>query len=114
MKAFLCIAALLIVGLTGVALCLHFRAKAAENGAQDAAAFELAQKQTEDALAIKEPDPPHPPGYNFALASHGAKITGGIKPELLIDGNSTTYDSGNGYGYTHWRNKPTESFVIEL
>lgn len=59
-----------------------------------------------------EPEPRFPLGYNFALAAHGGKVSGGVRPELLLDGNSTNYDGGTGYGYTQWRAK--DPFVIEL
>ncbi len=58
------------------------------------------------------PEPRFPLGYNFALSAHGGKVNGGVRPELLIDGDSTHYDGGTGYGYTQWRGK--EGFKIEL
>ena len=71
-------------------------------------------------VAITRPTPTDehvPPGVfgvNFALTSNGATITGGKRPELLIDGDSTHYDGSRGFGYTVWRKTPLESFVVEF
>jgi hypothetical protein len=54
------------------------------------------------------------PGKNYALAANGATITGGTHPEALIDGISTDYDGGRGFGYTHWKSAPPQSFLIDL
>src|SRR5690242_9441563 len=40
--------------------------------------------------------PKQPWHYNYALAANGAKASGCDKSELLIDGNSTVYDGGEG------------------
>ncbi|HYF52040.1 MAG TPA: discoidin domain-containing protein [Planctomycetota bacterium] len=79
---------------------------------------------------IAEPPPPPPvvilprprirqdaakPGsVNFALAANGAKASGGHNAALLIDGNSTDYDGGSGYGHTDWNAQPSPSFIITL
>lgn len=54
------------------------------------------------------------PGYNFALAAHGAKASGGKHPELLIDGNETVYTGGDGFADHPWNATPRQSFQVEL
>ena len=65
-------------------------------------------------VAAPKPTPQRPWTYNVALAIHGATATGGDRPQLLIDGNSTTYDGGEGYSQTDWTVKPTPSMVVTL
>jgi len=76
----------------------------------------LPATQSPAALVITAPalEPRFPRGYNFALATHGGKVSGGVHPEQLIDGNTTNYDGGSGYGHTQWRAQPPGSFLIEL
>jgi hypothetical protein len=56
----------------------------------------------------------YPPGYNHALYTHGATITGGANSVVLIDGISKGYDWYQGYGYSCWTNNPPDSFLITL
>jgi len=112
MKAFLVVIVVLIVGLAGVVWRVHYHAQGAS---QDNAAKGLEQEEPAlEAPREETPDPRFPQGYNFALAANGAKASGGIRPEQLIDGNSTQYDGGSGYAYTHWRSKLPESLQVEL
>ena len=64
----------------------------------------------EPALSVKKV----PWNYNFALASRGGTATGPRRAELLIDGNSTTYDGGEGYAESDWTAKPPVPMVIGL
>jgi hypothetical protein len=50
--------------------------------------------------------------FNHALHTNGTIATGGSRPELLIDENTTVYDGATGYAYTNWPTKPPPSFVI--
>jgi hypothetical protein len=50
--------------------------------------------------------------FNHALQTHGTTATGGSRPELLIDGNTTVYDGANGYAHTAWAAKPPAPFVL--
>ena len=63
-------------------------------------------------VAAPKKAPQRPWTFNYALAIHGATATGGERPQLLIDGNSTTYDGGEGYASTDWNVKPTPSMVV--
>ena len=63
-------------------------------------------------IAAPKKGPQRPWTYNYALAIHGATATGGDRPQLLIDGNSTTYDGSEGYSQTDWTVKPTPSMVV--
>lgn len=59
----------------------------------------------------------HPPGYNFALAAHGAKVSvspGGTSAEQLIDGNDTLYTGGTGFAMTIWNASPPQNFLVSL
>lgn len=49
---------------------------------------------------------------NFALRVNGTTVTGGSRPELLIDGNAAVYDGQNGYAHTNWPTKPPPSFIL--
>jgi len=104
---------LLFVVIAGLALRQHYRALADEKILQHHAEFEFAQ-MNQEAVQDEPADPRFPFGYNFALAANGAKASGGIRPEQLIDGNSTQYDGGNGFAYTLWRSKLPESLNVEL
>jgi hypothetical protein len=55
-----------------------------------------------------------PSGYNFALASNGAKVTGGHDPAQLIDGNDTNYTGGTGFATTQWKSEPPQPFIVTL
>ncbi len=59
-------------------------------------------------------DPAFPPGYNFALAAHGATATGGSDAVQLIDGNDSNYSGGTGFATSQWRATPPQAFVIKL
>lgn len=58
--------------------------------------------------------PPNPWTDNLALASKGAKATGGSQPELLVDGNTSDYDASYGYAATNWQTNPPEAMVVTL
>lgn len=58
--------------------------------------------------------PPNPWTDNLALASKGAKATGGNQPELLIDGNTSDYDASYGYAATNWQTNPPDAMVVTL
>ena len=75
---------------------------------------------TAPAVAQAQPNPPvpkkrsYPPGYNHALYTHGAAITGGRNSVCMIDGLSTGYDWFSGFGYSCWNCNPPEPFLITL
>jgi hypothetical protein len=69
---------------------------------------------TSSSVKPAAPVPQKSPGYNFALAANGGTATGGTRPALLIDGNSTIYDGGAGYAETTWNAKTPQSFIVEL
>ncbi|HEY3320660.1 MAG TPA: hypothetical protein VGP72_09370 [Planctomycetota bacterium] len=56
----------------------------------------------------------YPPGYNHALYTHGATITGGRNALMIIDGVATGYDWYSGFGYSCWTTNPPEPFLITL
>ena len=58
---------------------------------------------------VRPPYQENPFDYNYALAEHGAKATGGKRPELLIDGKTTT-----SYAYTSWKLSTYRTFVVTL
>lgn len=58
--------------------------------------------------------PANPWTDNLALASKGARATGGNQPELLIDGNTSDYDASYGYAATNWQTNPPEAMVVTL
>lgn len=73
------------------------------------------QEEAKPALVSAPRKTPNRPWtYNVALAIHGATALGGDRPQLLIDGNSTTYDGGEGYAQTDWTVKPTPAMVVTL
>jgi len=51
---------------------------------------------------------------NYALASNGTVATGGTQPALLIDGNVTNYDGGNGYAATDLNQPGPPPFLIQF
>jgi hypothetical protein len=51
---------------------------------------------------------------NYALAANGATITGGSRPEELIDGNDSNYSGGTGFATSVWSATPPQAFVITL
>lgn len=53
-------------------------------------------------------------GGNYFLASRGAKASGCERPEVMIDGNSTDYDNGNGYSSYDMNNKQLQGCVVTL
>ncbi|MCY3021229.1 MAG: discoidin domain-containing protein [Planctomycetota bacterium] len=55
-----------------------------------------------------------PPGHNFALAANGGKASGGINPQLLIDGDDVNYTSGTGFANTTWSATPPPFFLVAL
>jgi hypothetical protein len=73
-----------------------------------------------DTQKQQPPGPPapasskHPWHYNYALATNGGVASGCDKAELLVDGNSTKYDGGEGYAATDWSTKPPGSMLITL
>lgn len=69
--------------------------------------------RTEDAPPVLKM-PPNPWTDNLALASKGAKATGGSQPELLIDGNTSDYDASYGYAATNWQTNPPDAMVVTL
>jgi len=75
---------------------------------------------TAPVVSQAEPIPPvpkkrtYPPGYNHALYTHGATITGGRNSVVMIDGISTGYDWFSGFGYSCWNCNPPEPFLITL
>jgi len=82
------------------------------------------QEPTTLATSETEPEVPHipkpaprarrAPSLNYALATAGAAASGGNRAELLIDGNSTQYDGGNGYAETAWNAQPPQALLITL
>ena len=58
--------------------------------------------------------PKHGGAQNHALASHGATVVGGSRPEELIDGNDSAYSGGTGFATSVWSTTPPQSFVITL
>lgn len=54
----------------------------------------------------------HPWSYNFALGIHGATASGCERAPLLIDGNASTFDGGEGYAFTDWSAKPQQAMLI--
>ena len=63
---------------------------------------------------VRPPLQKDPFDHNYALAKHGASVTGGSRPELLIDGKASPYDGSTGYAYTSWNSKTKRSFVVSL
>ena len=53
---------------------------------------------------------------NVALAAAGAAVTGtnGRAWDALIDGNTTDYSGGSGFGYTYWVTSPPGSMTVTL
>lgn len=116
--AVLWVAGIVFAALIIVFLRAHFNAEAspelhAAEPPQEAEGAVMAAK-----LEIVHDDPEQPVGVfgvNFALAANGATATGGKRPELLIDGNSTRYDGARGFAYTVWRKTPPlDSFVVQF
>ena len=58
--------------------------------------------------------PKQPWHYNYALAANGGTASGCDKPNLLVDGNSTVYDGGDGYAATDWSVNPPQTMLITL
>jgi hypothetical protein len=54
----------------------------------------------------------HPWSFNFALGIHGAVASGCERAPLLIDGNSSAFDGGEGYAATDWSAKPPQAMLI--
>ena len=77
---------------------------------EDPLAPKPAKRKDESPVAAKPAEEP----LNYALATSGATASGGVTPQLLIDGNDSEYDGGNGYAHTDWTVSPAQAMVVTL